>query len=187
MRIATWNVNGLRARLDFVRHWLAAREPDVVCLQELKLEDDQFPREELAALARARDDEDLALEVTYTGRTLAALLAEAADGRPGPTLLWNTFHPRGAPPADAVALLCAARDQGLTPRGVSFHVGSQCLEVGRYREALTRLSALRGPVDDFFDQVMVMCEDAALRRNRLALLRSLEALFLGVADISRLQ
>jgi ornithine decarboxylase len=42
----------------------------------------------------------------------------------------------GAPPADAVALLCAARDQGLTPRGVSFHVGSQCLEVGRYREAL---------------------------------------------------
>jgi glycyl-tRNA synthetase beta chain len=34
---------------------------------------------------------------------------------------------------------------------------------------------------------MVMCDDAALRRNRLALLRSLEALFLGVADISRLQ
>jgi len=50
MRIATWNVNGLRARLDFVRHWLQAREPDVVCLQELKLEDDQFPRDELAKL-----------------------------------------------------------------------------------------------------------------------------------------
>ena len=49
MRIATWNVNGLRARLDFVKHWLAARRPDVVGLQELKLADDQFPHEELEA------------------------------------------------------------------------------------------------------------------------------------------
>jgi exodeoxyribonuclease-3 len=45
MRIATWNVNGLRARLDFVAHWLDARRPDVVGLQELKLPDDQFPGE----------------------------------------------------------------------------------------------------------------------------------------------
>jgi exodeoxyribonuclease-3 len=43
MRLATWNVNGLRARLDFVRLWLAERAPDVVGLQELKLPDDQFP------------------------------------------------------------------------------------------------------------------------------------------------
>lgn len=43
MRIATWNINGLRARLDFVLHWLRSRQPDVVGLQELKLEDDQFP------------------------------------------------------------------------------------------------------------------------------------------------
>lgn len=43
MRIATWNINGLRARLDFVLHWLRARQPDIVGLQELKLEDDQFP------------------------------------------------------------------------------------------------------------------------------------------------
>jgi exodeoxyribonuclease-3 len=45
LRIATWNVNGLRARLDFVLHWLAARQPDVVGLQELKLTDEQFPHE----------------------------------------------------------------------------------------------------------------------------------------------
>jgi exodeoxyribonuclease-3 len=45
MRIATWNVNGLRARLEFVVHWLRARQPDVVGLQELKLEDDQFPHD----------------------------------------------------------------------------------------------------------------------------------------------
>jgi exodeoxyribonuclease-3 len=50
MRIATWNVNGLRARLDFVLQWLEARKPDVVGLQELKLTDEQFPRDELAAV-----------------------------------------------------------------------------------------------------------------------------------------
>ena len=43
MRIATWNVNGLRARLDFVRIWLEARQPDVVGLQELKVGEDEFP------------------------------------------------------------------------------------------------------------------------------------------------
>ncbi|RMG44119.1 MAG: exodeoxyribonuclease III [Acidobacteria bacterium] len=45
MRIATWNVNGLRARLEFVLEWLRRREPDLVGLQELKLTDDQFPHE----------------------------------------------------------------------------------------------------------------------------------------------
>jgi exodeoxyribonuclease III len=49
MRIATWNVNGLAARLDFVRHWLSARQPDVVGLQELKTDDDKFPYDVFAA------------------------------------------------------------------------------------------------------------------------------------------
>jgi exodeoxyribonuclease-3 len=48
VRVATWNVNGLRARLDFLRHWLRERQPDVVGLQELKLTDAQFPHAELA-------------------------------------------------------------------------------------------------------------------------------------------
>jgi len=48
----------------------------------------------------------------------------------------------GAPPAEAVALLCAARDAGLHPCGVSFHVGSQCLDVSRYFEALDTVKAL---------------------------------------------
>jgi exodeoxyribonuclease-3 len=48
VRIATWNVNGLRARLDFVLHWLRARQPDLVGLQELKLTDEQFPHQVFA-------------------------------------------------------------------------------------------------------------------------------------------
>ncbi len=43
----------------------------------------------------------------------------------------------GAPPSAAVDLLCAARDHGLVPRGISFHVGSQCLDDQRWTEALT--------------------------------------------------
>jgi exodeoxyribonuclease-3 len=49
MRIATWNINGLRARLDLLLLWLRDRKPDVVGLQELKLQDDAFPRAEIEA------------------------------------------------------------------------------------------------------------------------------------------
>lgn len=49
MRIATWNVNGLRARLELLLHWLEERRPDVVGLQELKATDEDFPHEQLGA------------------------------------------------------------------------------------------------------------------------------------------
>jgi glycyl-tRNA synthetase beta chain len=55
-----------------------------------------------------------------------------------------------------------------------------------YTKALERLAGLRDAVDLFFDSVMVMTDDDALRRNRLALLADLRGLFLEVADISRL-
>ena len=45
MRIATWNVNGLRARLEYILMWLKDRQPDVVGLQELKVTDEDFPHE----------------------------------------------------------------------------------------------------------------------------------------------
>ncbi|MFC1773637.1 glycine--tRNA ligase subunit beta [Pseudomonadota bacterium] len=61
------------------------------------------------------------------------------------------------------------------------------MEAGDYTPALTRLAALRESVDAFFDEVMVMVDDDALRANRLALLRNLSSLFLRVADLSRLQ
>jgi exodeoxyribonuclease-3 len=50
VRVATWNVNGLKARLDFLALWLRERAPDAVALQELKLPDDQFPHAELEKL-----------------------------------------------------------------------------------------------------------------------------------------
>ena len=50
MRIATWNVNSIKQRLDSAVTWLAERKPDIVCLQEIKCVDDAFPREPFEAL-----------------------------------------------------------------------------------------------------------------------------------------
>ncbi|TNE73140.1 MAG: glycine--tRNA ligase subunit beta [Gammaproteobacteria bacterium] len=59
-------------------------------------------------------------------------------------------------------------------------------EQGDYASALSSLAGLREPVDNFFDAVMVMADDEAIRNNRLALLNRLRNLFLRVADISLL-
>ena len=50
VRIATWNVNSLKARQDRVDEWLAYAKPDVVCLQETKLADKNFPHLQFQAL-----------------------------------------------------------------------------------------------------------------------------------------
>jgi len=49
MKLATWNVNSLKVRLPHLTDWLAKAQPDIVCLQELKLEDAKFPRADLEA------------------------------------------------------------------------------------------------------------------------------------------
>ena len=61
---------------------------------------------------------------------------------------------------------------------------SRHLERRDYEQALCALAALRAPVDDYFNAVMVMADDAAVRNNRLAQLRRLQQLFLDVADLS---
>ena len=70
--------------------------------------------------------------------------------------------------------ICAAREQ------------SSAL-VSDYGARLQALSALREPVDAFFDKVLVNADDEAVRNNRLSLLSTLQGLFLGIADISELQ
>jgi exodeoxyribonuclease-3 len=71
MRIATWNVNSFKVRLPHVLDWLAANQPDVLCLQELKQEDSQFP---LAALQEAGYQAVFSGQKTYNG---VAILSKA--------------------------------------------------------------------------------------------------------------
>jgi len=60
------------------------------------------------------------------------------------------------------------------------------IKKGAYTEALKQLTALKEPIDTFFDEVMVMVEDPLLKNNRIALLSQLRSLFLEIADLSLL-
>ena len=50
MKIATWNINGIKARIDAAQTWLRSASPDIACLQEIKCADEAFPSLEFEAL-----------------------------------------------------------------------------------------------------------------------------------------
>jgi exodeoxyribonuclease III len=82
VRIATWNVNSIKQRLDSALPWLAERQPDIVCLQETKCVDDAFPREAFESLGY-----NLAIhgQKTFNGVALLSKfpLDEVRNGLPG--------------------------------------------------------------------------------------------------------
>jgi len=71
LKLATWNVNSIRARLDAVLSWLEREQPDVLCMQETKVEDDEFPSDELQMLGYAVA---MAGQPTYNGVAIASRL-----------------------------------------------------------------------------------------------------------------
>ena len=86
------------------------------------------------------------------------------------------------------SLLSEAAEQALAAQVASLQTQlAPLFAAGDYTPALSALAALRAPIDQFFDSVMVNAEDAAIRQNRLNLLASLRELFLKTADISQLQ
>ena len=60
------------------------------------------------------------------------------------------------------------------------------MDTGDLDNALSAIATLRDPVDAFFDDVMVMADDEAIRRNRLALLSAISAIFGQIADFSQI-
>ncbi len=102
----------------------------------------------------------------------------------------NILKQAGGAPTTTVdsALLREPAEQQLAQEVEALRAQVQPLfSAGNYAAALQALASLRPAVDAFFDKVMVMAEDTALRQNRLALLTNLSNLFLGAADISKLQ
>lgn len=81
MKLASWNVNSLKVRLPQVLDWLHANQPDVLCLQETKLEDSQFP---LAELKEAGFEAVFSGQKTYNGVAIISkdLASETALGLP---------------------------------------------------------------------------------------------------------
>jgi len=90
------------------------------------------------------------------------------------------------PQVDAERLLEAAERALFERLQAAENIVRPALERREYTSALTELAGMRDAVDRFFDSVMVMAEDEHLRTNRLALLSRLRALFLEIADLSRL-
>ena len=82
MRIATWNVNSIRQRTEQLTAWLAERQPDIACLQEIKCTDDAFPRQAFEALGY-----NLAVhgQKTFNGVAILSKLKfdEVTPGLPG--------------------------------------------------------------------------------------------------------
>ncbi|MDO6525930.1 glycine--tRNA ligase subunit beta [Motilimonas sp. 1_MG-2023] len=115
----------------------------------------------------------------------AAAALAAANKRVGNILAKNNA------PADGkvnTELLQEAAEQALASQVAELSVAlAPLFAKGDYQAALTELAGLRESVDAFFDSVMVMADDEALKQNRLALLTQLRGLFLQIADISLLQ
>src|SRR5258707_569272 len=79
MRIATWNVNSVRQRIENLTAWLTERAPDIVCLQETKTVDDAFPRAPIEALGY-----NVAIHVQKTFNGVAILSKFKFDERTAP-------------------------------------------------------------------------------------------------------
>jgi exodeoxyribonuclease III len=116
MRIATWNVNSVKQRLDCATAWLAERSPDVVCFQETKCVDDAFPREAfeglgynvaihgqkgfngVAILSKAPFDEVNARLPGDNGDEQARFLEAVISTEGGVVRLASIYLPNGNPP-----------------------------------------------------------------------------------------
>ena len=79
MKIVTWNVNSIRARTERVIPWLEANRPDVLCMQELKVEAEKFPMELFTAIGY---EVVLTAQKTYNGVAIVSL-KKASDVRIG--------------------------------------------------------------------------------------------------------
>ncbi len=84
MKLATWNVNSLKVRLPQLLTWLVSEQPDVVCLQETKLEDHGFPRQEIEAAG---------YHVSFSGQKTYNGVALLARERPTEIVVGNPLYP----------------------------------------------------------------------------------------------
>ena len=162
--------------MERLRAWYAERDPSIT---------PEMFQAVLAREPRSPLDFDARLRaVAAFARHASAESLSAANKRIA-NILRQAKGDAGAAP-DA-GLLKEAEEKTLFAALDEARAEVEPLLAGReYTEVLDRLALLREPVDEFFDHVLVMDEDIAVRRNRLGLLGELRGLFLEVADISRL-
>lgn len=111
MKLSTWNVNSLKVRLPHLLDWLALNQPDVVCLQETKLEDANFPR---AAIEAAGYQVAFSGQKTYNGVAILSRepLHDVSVGIPG----WDDAQQRViAATVNGVRIVCVYVPNGQSP------------------------------------------------------------------------
>jgi exodeoxyribonuclease III len=152
MRIASWNVNSIRARLDLTAQWLKSAQPDVVCLQETKVVDDDFPADTFARLG---------YEAAYIGQRTyngVALLSRHAIK----DISYGLLGAQGNDPAR----LIAGTVNGV--RILSAYVpNGKTLESPSYVEKLEWIKNLRATLDESArpDDRLVLCGDFNIARD----------------------
>lgn len=146
MKIASWNVNSIRARLDQLLDWIETHEPDVLCLQETKVTDQAFPEDEIG---------DLDYDVTYTGQLSYNGVAIASRGEASQIV-------KGLPgeAADADRRLIAATVDGVrviciyAPNGKAMGTPQYTAKLAWYAELLAMLKRDHDP-----EEPLLICGD----------------------------
>ncbi len=126
MKLASWNVNSLKVRLPHLLDWLGAEQPDVVCLQETKLEDHNFPQAEINAAG---------YQVAFSGQKTYNGVALLAREAPTDVVFGNPHFP------DPQKRLIAATVSGIRVIG-AYVPNGQALDSDKYPYKLSWLSAL---------------------------------------------
>ena len=138
MRVASWNVNSLRSRVELVRHWLDERQPDVVLLQETKCRNDQFEA--------LRDDLFVVRGYEVAHHGVDHWKGVAVASRIGLRSVATGFDGHQQPPFDEARLIAAeVGDGSATRRVVSVYVpNGRALDDPHYLYKLVWLERLRG-------------------------------------------
>jgi glycyl-tRNA synthetase beta chain len=125
-------------------------------------------RARIAALAEFKTHPDFE-PLTVAFKRVGNIIKEGVDGPVDPALFQDSAE---------ACLYEAIQSAKIT--------ADRLVSSGAWLDALTEIATLRGPVDAFFDKVMVMAEDPQVRTNRLALLTTIARLFGRIADFSRI-
>ena len=146
MKIATWNVNSIRSRLERLLRWLEKARPDVVCLQELKAADEVFPRE---AIREAGYHAAVFGQKTYNG---VAILSRSE--------LEDVQRGMGDDADDPQARLIAARIDGIQVIG-AYVPNGQSVGSEKYAYKLDWMRRLRAYLDRRFEPSvpLILCGD----------------------------
>jgi exodeoxyribonuclease III len=150
VRIATWNVNSIRARHELVLDWLRRREPDVVCLQETKVVDDEFPTDEFQRLGYAVA---MAGQPSYNGVAIASRLGmrDIAVG------LWDD-----GPSADKRLIAATIGDH----RVLSVYVpNGKSVDSPSFADKLRWLARLKETLERRCDQAVILGGDFNVARD----------------------